>query len=307
MCVYPFKAESLSFLSTLEKDHKTDMPNLSTHENMIHNIFVLELISRIAMSTLFGFAVLCFGYTLTPNIQKKQRIEFIQVFARILFMLGSAFTIVYGTLEFILPLNSIATQVHTVICLVLAATVLFIDPNKEGAPAFSFLSGALIFLLVTLTPFLDPKPLYRAHSVDWLMYFHIGTGALGEAIFAVVFCTSLLYLWNYRKLKQRKLASSGSLTSLSSIEKLVEKSSLFGLTFITLSLLSGIALIFIGKFTAQVGFIKILWAFLVWGWYVMTIFGRSLWGWRGKKGAKLAIFGMILLMLGLFGTIWHYF
>jgi ABC-type uncharacterized transport system permease subunit len=96
-------------------------------------------------------------------------------------------------------------------------------------------------------------------------------------------------------------------TSLSGLEKLVERSSLIGLSFITFSLLSGLALIFVGKIAVQVGFVKILWAFLVWGWYVMTIFGRSLWGWRGRKGAKLAIFGMILLLLGLFGTIWQYF
>jgi ABC-type uncharacterized transport system permease subunit len=283
------------------------MPNLSFQENLIRNIFMLEAISRIAMSALFGFAVLGFGYTLSLRARIKNHPEKFHNLARIFFILATVFTIIYGTLEFILPINSITTQVYTAICLVLAIAVILIDRGKEGLPAFSFLVGALIFLMVTITPFLDPKPLYRATSVDWLVYFHIGTAALGEAIFVVVFCASLLYLRDYRKLKQRKLDKVPSPTSLSALEKLVERSSLVGLTFITFSLLSGLALIFIGKFAVQVGFVKILWAFLVWGWYVMTIFGRSLWGWRGRKGAKLAIFGMILLLLGLFGTIWQYF
>lgn len=283
------------------------MPNLSFQENLIHNIFMLEAVSRIAMSALFGFAVLGFGYTLSLQARSKKYSEKFHNLARILFILATVFTIIYGTLEFILPINSITTQVYTSICLVLAFAVIFIDRGKEGLPAFSFLGGALIFLMATITPFLDPKPLYRATSVDWIVYFHIGTAALGEAIFVVSFCASLLYLRDYRKLKQRKFDKASSPTSLSTLEKLVERSSLIGLTFITFSLLSGLALIFVGKFSVQVGFIKILWAFLVWGWYVMTIFGRSLWGWRGRKGAKLAIFGMLLLLLGLFGTIWQYF
>lgn len=283
------------------------MPNLSFQENLIHNIFLLEAISRIAMSVLFGFAVLGFGYTLSLRARAKNHSNLFHNFARLFFILATVFTIVYGTLEFILPINSLTTQVYTAICLVLALAVILIDRGKEGLPAFSFLGGALIFLMVTITPFLDPKPLYRAASLDWLVYFHIGTAALGEAIFVAAFCASLLYLRNYHKLKQRKFDKVPSPTSLSALEKLIEKSSLVGLTFITFSLFSGLALIFIGKFAVQVGFVKILWAFLVWGWYVMTIFGRSFWGWSGRKGAKLAIFGMILLLLGLFGTIWQYF
>ncbi|APJ04035.1 cytochrome c biogenesis protein CcsA [Silvanigrella aquatica] len=283
------------------------MPNLSFQENLIQNIFMLEAVSRIAMSTLYGFAVLSFGYTLSLRAREKKHFEMFHNLARILFGFATIFTIIYGTLEFILPLNSITTQVYTVICLVLALAVIVIDRGKEGLPSFSFLMGALIFLMVTITPFVDPKPLYRATSVDWLVYFHIGTAALGEAIFVASFCASLLYLRDYQNLKKRKWDKNSSHTSLSTLEKLIERSSLIGLTFITCSLLSGLALIFIGTFAVQVGFIKILWAFLVWGWYVMTIFGRSFWGWRGRKGAKLAIFGMILLLLGLFGTIWQYF
>ena len=170
------------------------MPALSFQENLIQNIFMLEAVSRIAMSALYGFALLSFGYTLSLRAREKKHSEKFHNLARILFGFASVFTIIYATLEFVLPINSVTTQVYTAICLVLAITVLFLDKGKEGFPAFSFLVGALIFLMATITPFVDPKPLYRATSADWLVNFHIGTAALGEAIFVVSFCASLLYL-----------------------------------------------------------------------------------------------------------------
>ncbi|BBH53469.1 hypothetical protein JCM31447_19120 [Fluviispira sanaruensis] len=283
-----------------------DMQNLTIQENIFRNIFMLETIARIGMSTLYGFAVLIFGYTLMLKSKNAPHSEKFHIGARALFLLATSFTIVYGTLEFIFPVNSLTTQVYTVICFVLSVAVIAVDRGKEGLPAFSFLVGALTFLLATISPFLDPTPLYNAASGDWLVFLHIGTAALGEAIFVASFCASLLYLREYTKLKQKKLEKVHSPISLAALEKLVERSSLIGLTFITISLLSGLALIFIGKVTVQVGIVKILWAFLVWGWYVMTIFGRSLWGWRGRKGARLTVFGMLLLILGFFGTIWQY-
>ncbi len=283
------------------------MQSLTFQDNLMSNIFLLETISRIAMSVLFGLALLGFGYTLSLKAREKKHYEKFHYFARICFILAAVFTVIYSTLEFILPINSSTTQVYTSICFVLSIAVIIVDRGKEGLPSFSFLVGALIFLMATISPFLDPKPLYKADSIDWLVYFHIGTAALGEAIFVAAFCASLLYLREYRKLKQRKIDKTPSSTSLSGLEKLMERSSLLGLTFITVSLFSGLALIFIGREAVQVGLVKILWAFFVWGWYVMTIFGRSRWGWRGRKGAKLAVFGMVFLMLGLFGTIWQYF
>lgn len=284
------------------------MTNVSFQENLISNVIMLETISRIFMSALFGFSVLSFGCTLTLKARSNNHSKKLHNFSRFLFVLATFSTIIYGTLEFILPINSITSLVYTAICIVLSISVILFDQGNEGMPAFSFLVGALIFLMVTITPFLDPKPLYfSSASVDWFVYLHIGTAVLGEAIFVAVFCASLIYLRDYRKLKQRKLDSIAPATSLSALEKLVERTSLVGLASITISLFSGIALIFFGRFSFQVGFVKILWAFLVWGWYVMSIFGRNLWGWSGKKGAKLSIFGMLLLLLGLFGTIWQYF
>lgn len=293
--------------SANQKILDNDMHNQTIQDSIFGNILFLELVARVGMSAFYGFALLTFGYTLSLRSKGFLHSEKFHLLARVFFLLATAFTIVYCTLEFILPINSLTTQVYTAICLILSGVVIFIDRGKEGLPAFSFLMGALIFLLATITPFVDPKPLYNARSVDWLLYFHIGTAALGEAIFVASFCASLLYLREYRLLKQKKLERVSTTFSLSSLKRLVERSSHVGLTFITFSLLSGLILIFIGKDAVHVGFLKIFWAFFVWGWYVMIIFGRNFWGWSGRKGAVLTIFGVFLLFIGLFGTVWQYF
>ena len=141
---------------------------------------------------------------------------------------------------------------------------------------------------------------------NWLLILHIATATVGETIFVLAFCVSLLYLYYYKKLKQRIVHKRIAITSLSSLENITSKSLYVGFFFITLSLISGVALIFFGDISIQKGYFKIFWAFLVWGWYVSAIFGRNLFGWRGYKGAKLVILGMLILISGLFGMAFFY-
>lgn len=141
----------------------------------------------------------------------------------------------------------------------------------------------------------------------YLLYLHISTAIIGELIFVVAFATSCLYLKTYKKLKQKTIDYNSHPTSLSTLEKFIVRSSIIGLIFITTSLISGLLFLFIDKDYSRISFAKILWAFCVWGWYLLAIFGRHLWGWRGKKGAQLILFGMILLVFGLFGALWPKF
>lgn len=138
----------------------------------------------------------------------------------------------------------------------------------------------------------------------WILYLHITTAVIGELIFVVAFGTSCIYLHTYNKLKQKVIDHNLHPTSLSKLEKFVVRASVVGLIFITTSLVSGLLFLFTQQNTSQIGLMKLLWAFCVWGWYLLAIFGRRLWGWRGRKGARLIIFGMILLIFGLFGILW---
>jgi len=140
-----------------------------------------------------------------------------------------------------------------------------------------------------------------------MLYLHIVTAIIGELIFVIAFCAACLYLRNYQKLKHKIINSHFHPTSLSTLENFIVRSSVVGLLFITTSLIFGFIFLFFDTTTDQISIVKILWAFCVWGWYLLAIFGRHLWGWKGKKGAQLILFGMILLIFGLFGTVWPKF
>ncbi len=282
------------------------MVNASLQERLLHNIFLLELFARVGMSLFFALSV--FGFACVLHIQEKKaklssRILHI---SRFLFLCGTIAILVYGVLEYILPINSITAELYTISSFIFALGVLFFDPKHKEFSALSFVIGSLIFLLMTLISFLEPKILLHSEESDWLINLHICLSILGETVFVISLCASLLFILKHKKLKKKIIESDSNTSSLSAIEKVLVRSSFSGLALITLALLTGLILVFVGKETFQVGFVKIFWAFFVWGWFTVTIFGRSFWGWKGRKGAWLIVMGSVLLLLGLFGNFYHY-
>ena len=275
-------------------------------ERLLHNIFFLELLVRVGMSLFFGLSVFGFACVLHAQEKHPKLSLFILNLSRTLFLFGTISIIIYGILEYILPISSVTAEFYTISSFIFAIGILCFNPKHREFPALSFIISCLIFLLMTLTSFLEPKILFPAEKSNWFINFHIALSLLGEAIFVVSLCASLLFIINHRKLKRKIIAPNKKSTSLSYLEKIVVRSSFIGLAFITLSLITGIILVFVGKGTPQVGLLKIFWAFFVWSWYTVTIFGRSFWGWKGRKGAWLIIMGSALLLLGLFGNFYYY-
>ena len=265
---------------------------------------------RVGMATGFGISFLLNGVILQRQTSVQQdRIspnndEFILKLSRFIFVLATALTIAYFTIAMVHPYTSMNDLVHVGIALVLSLLSFGFDRLKNGLPAMSFLSGAFIWLIIVIFPFLFPKETSVPKTVSWLSGLHVSTAIAGEGLFVAAFFSSLLYLWVYRNLKLKIIAKIPNLPSLSSLDNIIEKSSLAGLFLITTSLVSGLALVSSSTSPAKVGYTKIIWAFSVWGWYVLCIFGRGLWGWRGRKGAQLSLWGTAILLLALFGTVW---
>lgn len=283
------------------------MIEATLQERILHNIFLLELLARVGMSLFFGLSVFGFACVLHLTEKHNNLSSFLLNSSRILFVFGTISLVTYATLEYILPMSSITAQLYTISSCIFAIGMLFFNPRHKEFPAVSFIIGSLIFLLMTLISFLEPKILLSAEKSNWFTNFHITLSILSETIFVISFCASLLFIIKHNKLKKKIINSNTKSTSLSFLEKIVVRSSFIGLAFITLSFVSGLILVFVGKETLQAGFVKIFWAFFVWGWYSLTIFGRSFWGWKGRKGAWLIIMGFILLLFGLFGNYYHYF
>ncbi len=255
------------------------------------------------MSLFFGLSV--FGFAIVLQCQEKndQFPTIISNTSRILFLLGTILILVYGILEYILPLSSITAELYTISSFIFALGILIFDSKRKEFAPLAFTISAIIFLLMTSISFLEPKILLSEVKSDWMVDIHIGLSILSAIFFVASFCASLLFVISHNNLKRKIIEFNSKSTSLSTLEIIIIRSSFAGLAFITLALITGIILVFVGKNILQVGLFKIFWAFFVWAWYVMTIFGRSFWGWKGRKGAWLIIIGSILLILGLLANI----
>lgn len=225
---------------------------------------------------------------------------------RVSLLLGLCASVAQFTLLYVQLDSNTASLVTVGLACILAGAVLTLDLANDRSPALVFLAGALCWILIVLTPFIFPEggshPPPRGLSL--LGRFHVFSAIAGEGIFVLGFLTSLVYLYVHRQLRQRHVGQRILLPSLESLDRVVERTCLAGLILITSSLVSGLAMTFQGYPLADVGLIKIVWAFLVWLWYVAALFGRARLGWQGRKGAVAAVFGALLLGIALFGTFW---
>jgi len=126
---------------------------------------------------------------------------------------------------------------------------------------------------------------------------------LGDAVFALAFSASLLYLVQERRLKARRApAALRYLPSLETLDRVNYRCLVWGLVLLTLGMVSGI----VWAHTAWEG----LWAkeprvvlsFVIWGIYVVLLQGRMSAGWRGRWAATLTIAGFAVIVLSLVGV-----
>jgi ABC-type uncharacterized transport system permease subunit len=140
------------------------------------------------------------------------------------------------------------------------------------------------------------------NNMPALLIFHISTAILGELIFVLTFLSSLIYLFKYKNLKTKRIMLGQSHVSLNALENRIALLSVCGLCFMTGSFISGIIVFMQGIALFPMGIFKIIWAILVWGFYLVAVLGRYVWGWRGRKAARLMVVGVILMVLGIFGV-----
>ncbi|HUE31228.1 MAG TPA: cytochrome c biogenesis protein CcsA [Verrucomicrobiae bacterium] len=146
------------------------------------------------------------------------------------------------------------------------------------------------------------RPLPPVLDSAWLP-IHVVLSVLGDAVFALAFSASLLYLVQERRLKARRgPAVLRYLPSLETLDRVNYGCLVWGLVLLTLGMVTGI----VWAHTAWVGFWyrdpKVLLSLLVWGIYVVLLQGRMSAGWRGRWAATLTIAGFAVIVLSLVGV-----
>jgi cytochrome c-type biogenesis protein CcsB len=146
------------------------------------------------------------------------------------------------------------------------------------------------------------RPLPPVLHSAWLPV-HVVLSFLGDAVFALAFSASLLYLIQERRLKHRRVRGVlGHLPSLEALDHLNYVCLVWGLILLTLGIVSGIVWAHTawGRFWSSDP--KLVLSLVIWGLYVILLQGRMTVGWRGRKAATLTIAGFAVIVLSLIGV-----
>jgi cytochrome c-type biogenesis protein CcsB len=132
---------------------------------------------------------------------------------------------------------------------------------------------------------------------------HVVLSFLGDAVFALAFSASLLYLLQERRLKaHRGRGVLRFLPSLETLDRVNYGCLVWGLILLTLGIASGI----VWAHTAWGGFWssdpKLVFSLVTWGIYVILLQGRMTAGWRGRWAATLTIAGFAVIVISLVGV-----
>lgn len=276
------------------------VPNPQAIE-LIQSVLHLEGLTQIAAVTLFAAAFLLSGFLLNPRGP-----EHLSELCRFLQICALLSVVSHLTLLLIHPQAQAAHLVTFGLAGIISLATVSLDLDRSRIPAVTFLASALCWALIILTPFVFPAPLQipEVKELNLLGQVHIATAIAGEGLFAFAFVNSAVYLFVHRRLKKHRLDGTLRLPSLESLDRIVARTTSLGFALISISLITGVGLLFQGYSLNSVGLTKIMWAFGVWLWYVLASYGRARWGWRGRKGAYVATVGAGFLSLALFGTFW---
>jgi cytochrome c-type biogenesis protein CcsB len=146
------------------------------------------------------------------------------------------------------------------------------------------------------------RPLPPVLHSAWLPV-HVVLSFLGDAVFALAFSASLLYLLQERRLKaHRGRGMLRHLPSLETLDRLNYACLVWGLILLTLGIVSGIVWAHSawGRFWSSDP--KLVFSLVTWAIYVVLLQGRMTAGWRGRWAATLTIAGFAVIVLSLVGV-----
>ncbi|MBI2964002.1 MAG: c-type cytochrome biogenesis protein CcsB [Deltaproteobacteria bacterium] len=126
---------------------------------------------------------------------------------------------------------------------------------------------------------------------------HVTLAFLGNAVFALAFATSLVYLFEDGRLKSKRPALRRRLfPSLEKLDDLNHRLLAWGFPLLTLGIVTGAiwAHLAWGEFWSWEA--RQTWSLVTWSLYALLLHGRSV-GWRGRRAATLTIVGFAVLVM----------
>ncbi|HEY2988184.1 MAG TPA: cytochrome c biogenesis protein [Candidatus Binatia bacterium] len=126
---------------------------------------------------------------------------------------------------------------------------------------------------------------------------HVTLAFLGNAVFALAFAVSLMYLIQESRLKSKKTtALHQPLPSLERLDRLNYVFLVWGFPLMTLGIVTGILWAHVQWGDYWTGDARLISSTLVWLLYGVLLQGRITAGWRGRRAAFLTIVGFVVVL-----------
>lgn len=164
--------------------------------------------------------------------------------------------------------------------------------------------GIVIMPLAALTVLLDllyPSLAFMGGSASWVLKLHVLLSMLAYSLLTLASVQALLLAVQDHYLRKRKPGGFiRSLPPLMTMEALLFEMIGIGFVLLTLALASGFA--FLENMFAQHLVHKTVLSVLAWMVFGGLLFGRRIWGWRGRKAIIWTLSGFAILILAYFGS-----
>jgi cytochrome c-type biogenesis protein CcsB len=169
--------------------------------------------------------------------------------------------------------------------------------RRYALSALGVVIAPLAFLLTSIAAVASSgaKELPPSLQSAWLPV-HVTLAFLGNAVFALAFATSLLYLFEDNRLKAKRPSQLRRLfPSLEKLDDLNYRLLAWGFPLLTLGIVTGAiwAHFAWGHFWSWEA--REIWSLVTWVLYALLLHGRSV-GWRGRRAATLTILGFAVLL-----------
>jgi len=164
--------------------------------------------------------------------------------------------------------------------------------------------GVVVFPLATVLLMLDHfmgSPHASAATGTWQINLHVIVALLAYAVLSIAALIAIMLAAQETALRTHRIgARMGVFPPLTLVEGLLFQ--LIGAGFVLLSLTLLTGTLFVEDLFDQKLAHKTILSIAAWAMFGTLLFGRWRWGWRGRRAARMTLYGMALLLLAFIGT-----
>lgn len=259
----------------------------------IENFYYITLISTVFSSLFF------FGYLVT--LKKKLGDISLKIFS-ISTVLIFFYLLIRGVKGRYFPVSN--THEGLIFFSLLCSVLYLVFYLRNKILIVGVFLSPLVTILVLIAGFSD-RTIGEILPVLQSFWFpiHVISAFVGNALFALSFVISIIYLIENFRLKKKKFDVLGKLLpSITMLDTLNYFCLVYGFPFLTLGMITGAiwAQLAIGSYWNNDP--KEIWSLFTWFIYAALLHTRLISGWRGKKVAILSIIAFIFLVFSFIGV-----